>query len=150
MRLVLILLLVLEPMEAASASGGPLGIDHRLHYDNSGIWKRADQNALLYATIVTVGAGAVALGDHDELGDTFWRSVDAMVVSGVSTQGRGLRCGHCRQQLPDRQAGRHGYQACAQDEVDDPAPGHGCARAARPCPARRGCFRRPGIRWPCA
>lgn len=87
MRLFLILLFVLAPMEAACASGGPLGIDHRLHYDNSGIWKRSDQNALMYATIVTVGTGAIAfVGDEDELGDMFWRSVDAMVVSGVSTQ----------------------------------------------------------------
>jgi undecaprenyl-diphosphatase len=87
MRMVLILLLVLVPMQAAWAGGGPLGIDHRLHYDNNGIWKRSDQNALLYGTIVIVGGGAIALGDHDEFGDTFWRSVDAMVVSGASTQG---------------------------------------------------------------
>jgi undecaprenyl-diphosphatase len=86
MRLLLLLLFVLVPVEAACASGGPLGIDHRLHYDNSGIWNRNDQNVLMYGTIVTVGAGALAFGDHDELGDTFWRSVDALVVSGVSTQ----------------------------------------------------------------
>jgi undecaprenyl-diphosphatase len=86
MRLLLLLLFVLVPVEAACASGGPLGIDHRLHYDNSGIWNRNDQNVLMYGTIVTVGAGALAFGDHHELGDTFWRSVDAMVVSGVSTQ----------------------------------------------------------------
>ena len=68
------------------ASGGPLGIDHRLHYDNSGIWKRSNQKALLYGSMVTIGAGAFALGDHDRLGDTFWRSIDAMVVTGVGTQ----------------------------------------------------------------
>jgi membrane-associated phospholipid phosphatase len=71
---------------AAVAGGGPLGIDHRLHYDNSGIWKRSDQNALMYGTIVTVGIGALAFGDNDKLGDTFWRSVDAMVISGVGAQ----------------------------------------------------------------
>jgi len=70
---------------AVCASGGPLGIDHRLHYDNSGIWKRSDQKALLYGSILTVGAGALAFGDNDKLGDTFWRSVDAMVVTGVGT-----------------------------------------------------------------
>lgn len=86
MRLFLILLLMLVPVEAACASGGPLGIDHRIHYENRGIWKRSDQKALIYGSIVTVGAGALAFGDHDELGDTFWRSVDAMVVTGVSTQ----------------------------------------------------------------
>ncbi len=70
----------------AMASGGPLGIDHRIHYDNSGIWNRRDQNALMYGTIITVGAGALAFGDNDKLGDTFWRSVDAMVISGVGAQ----------------------------------------------------------------
>ncbi|MEI7037390.1 phosphatase PAP2 family protein [Fulvimonas yonginensis] len=75
------------PVEASLASGGPLGIDHRVHYDNSGIWKRSNQKTLMYGTIFTVGAGALAFGDHDQLGDTFWRSVDAMVVSGVTAEG---------------------------------------------------------------
>jgi len=79
-------LLALAVCSNACASGGPLGIDHRLHYDNSGIWKRSNQKVLLYGSIVTVGAGALAFGDHDKLGDTFWRSIDAMVVTGVGTQ----------------------------------------------------------------
>lgn len=70
----------------ALASGGPLGIDHRLHYDNSGIWKRSNQNVLMYGTILSVAGGALALGDDDKLGDTFWRSVDALVVTGVGAQ----------------------------------------------------------------
>lgn len=78
--------LLLLASGSACASGGPLGLDHRLHYDNSGIWKRSNQKVLLYGSIVTVGAGAFALGDHDRLGDTFWRSIDAMVVTGVGTQ----------------------------------------------------------------
>ena len=67
----------------AMASGGPLGIDHRLHYDNRGLWKRNNQLALMYGTIASVGLGALAFGDHDQLGDTFWRSVDAMAVSSL-------------------------------------------------------------------
>ena len=70
----------------AFASGGPLGIDHRLHYDNSGIWKRTNQNILMYGSIVTVAGGALAFGDQDKLGDTFWRSVDAMVISSIGAQ----------------------------------------------------------------
>lgn len=69
---------------AVQASGGPLGIDHRLHYDNSGIWKRGNQKALAYGTILTVASGALVFGDNDKLGDTFWRSVDAMVLTGVT------------------------------------------------------------------
>jgi undecaprenyl-diphosphatase len=70
----------------ACAAGGPLGIDHRLPYDNSGIWKRSNQKALIYGTVLTVAGGALAFGNQDKLGDTFWRSVDAMVITGVSTE----------------------------------------------------------------
>lgn len=69
------------------ASGGPLGIDHRIHYDNSGIWKRSNQDVLIYGTITTVVGGALAFGDQDKLGDTFWRSVDALAVTSIGTEG---------------------------------------------------------------
>lgn len=82
----LAILAALAVSGTAMASGGPIGIDHRLHYDNSGIWKRSNQNWLMYGTIATVGVGALAFGDQDKLGDTFWRSVDAMVISSVGTQ----------------------------------------------------------------
>ncbi|MFI4954271.1 MAG: phosphatase PAP2 family protein [Burkholderiales bacterium] len=81
-----VFLFLLAGSGSALASGGPFGIDHRLHYDNSGIWKRTDQNVLMYGTIVTVGVGALAFGDDDKLGDTFWRSVDAMVVTGIGAE----------------------------------------------------------------
>lgn len=72
------------------ASGGPLGIDHRVAYDNSGIWNRSDQNLLVYGTVATVVGGALAFGDNDKLGDTFWRSVDALAVTAVATEGMKL------------------------------------------------------------
>jgi membrane-associated phospholipid phosphatase len=68
------------------ASGGPLGIDHRIAYDNSGIWQRSNQNILIYGTLTTVVGGALAFGDNDKLGDTFWRSVDALAITGVGTE----------------------------------------------------------------
>jgi len=34
-----------------------------------------------------VVGGALAFGDHDKLGDTFWRSVDALAVTAVATEG---------------------------------------------------------------
>ncbi|NMW23249.1 phosphatase PAP2 family protein, partial [Rhodanobacter denitrificans] len=71
---------------AVHAGGGPLGIDHRVHYDDSGIWKRSNQNALMYGTIGTVVGGALVFGDNDQLGDTFWRSVDAMVITSVGAE----------------------------------------------------------------
>jgi len=83
----LLLCLALFASSGVMAASGPLGIDHRLHYDNRGIWNRADQDALVYGTVITVVGGALAFGDHDKLGDTFWRSVDAIAVTAVATEG---------------------------------------------------------------
>jgi len=77
--LAIVLLLAVSPL--AYASGGPFGIDHRVAKDDSGIWKRSNQRVLLYGTLFTVGIGALAKGDNDPLGDTFWRSVDSIVVT---------------------------------------------------------------------
>lgn len=84
---VLFSLAALAGGSTAYAAGGPFGIDHRLHYDNSGIWNRNNQKALMYGSILTVGVGALALGDDSKLGDTFWRSVDSMVITGIATTG---------------------------------------------------------------
>lgn len=70
----------------AWAGSGILGLDHTVAYDNSGIWKRGNQELLVYGSIVTVGAGALWFGDNDKLGDTFWRSIDSMAVTAVGTQ----------------------------------------------------------------
>ena len=91
-RLVLALLVcascAMAPLCAAfAAGGGPFGIDHRIAYDNSGIWARHDQKILMGATVLTVVGGSLALGDQDKLGDTFWRSLDAMAVSSAISQG---------------------------------------------------------------
>jgi undecaprenyl-diphosphatase len=79
--------LALLASASAMASGGPFGIDHRIHYDDSGIWKRSIQDVMIYGMIATVVGGALAFGDRDKLGDTFWRSVDALAVTGVATEG---------------------------------------------------------------
>ena len=84
--LLLLCLGTTAPLHAALA-GGPFGIDHRIGYDNSGIWARSNQKALMGATILTVVGGSLALGDQDKLGDTFWRSLDSMAVSSALAQG---------------------------------------------------------------
>src|SRR5579859_1532251 len=70
----------------AGAAGGPLGIDHRLPYDDSGIWKRSDQLFLAKATILTELGGALWLGGEDRLGGTYWRAIDSSVFTGVSVE----------------------------------------------------------------
>lgn len=81
----LIVLLMLLAAVPVQAGGGPFGIDHRVAKDDSGIWKRSNQKALIYGTILTVGVGALAEGDNGQLGDTFWRAVDSMVITGVAS-----------------------------------------------------------------
>jgi len=70
----------------AIAGGGPFGIDHVVTYDNSGIWKRSNQDIVMYGTILTVSVGALTFGDQDKLGDTFWRSIDAMAISTAGSE----------------------------------------------------------------
>ena len=54
----LFLLLGFLSMGSASASGGPLGIDHRIGYDNSGIWNHSVEMGVLDAMIVgEIGCG---------------------------------------------------------------------------------------------
>ncbi|MGH8224870.1 MAG: phosphatase PAP2 family protein [Gammaproteobacteria bacterium] len=69
---------------AAQAGGGLLGIDHRLAYDDSGIWNRTRQKQIFaLAALVTVG-GALWQGSEDRLGRTFWQSSDSLLFSAVS------------------------------------------------------------------
>ena len=67
------------------AGGGPFGIDHQLGYDNSGIWARGHQNALLKLMIAGEIGAAVWEGGEDRLGHTLWQSIDATLVGGVSS-----------------------------------------------------------------
>ena len=62
------------------AAGGPLGIDHPINADNSGIWKRGNQIFLQDATALVVVGGALWEGDDSRLGHTFWQSVDSMAL----------------------------------------------------------------------
>lgn len=69
----------------ARAGDGPFGIDHRVAYDNHGIWSRSTQSGLSAAVGLTAVGGALWEGRDDPLGKTLWQSVDAMAISAVST-----------------------------------------------------------------
>ena len=79
-------LIVLLCSQRCAAASGPLGIDHRLPYDDSGIWKRSAQLVLEKAVIVTELGGALWLGGEDRLGGTYWRSVDSSAFTAVSVE----------------------------------------------------------------
>jgi undecaprenyl-diphosphatase len=63
------------------------GLDHRLSYDNSGIWKRNNQFAVVYGVIATETVGALWEGGDSRLGKTFWQSIDATTMGAVSSEG---------------------------------------------------------------
>jgi membrane-associated phospholipid phosphatase len=72
-------------VSAAFAGGGPLGIDHKLPYDDSGIWKRSNQFALEDLTLAAVLGGSLWEGGESRIGNTFWRSLDASALGAVSS-----------------------------------------------------------------
>lgn len=61
-------------------------IDHKLAYDDSGIWKRSNQLTLLDAMLVTSVGGALWEGGETRLGKTYWQSIDSVALSAVSTE----------------------------------------------------------------
>src|SRR5207237_946861 len=68
------------------ADGGPLGIDHRWNYDNSGIWKRSNQDLLRYGALAADVGLALWEGDGSRLGRSAWQSVDSVALAGVTAE----------------------------------------------------------------
>lgn len=68
------------------AGGGPLGVDHILDYQNTGIWKRSNQTALVDILIGGEIAGALWEGGETRLGKTFWQSIDSSAIGAVSSE----------------------------------------------------------------
>jgi hypothetical protein len=68
----------------ALAGGGPLGIDHEVGFDQSGIWARKYQTGLELGVIATEIGGALWLGNDDKLGHAFWQTIDASAISAVA------------------------------------------------------------------
>ncbi|HEY0767289.1 MAG TPA: phosphatase PAP2 family protein [Steroidobacteraceae bacterium] len=81
-----LLLAALGAAPVVHAGGGPLGIDHRLSYDSSGIWARSNQQALIAVLLVGEAGGALWEGGEERFGRTLWQSIDATVIGGVSSE----------------------------------------------------------------
>ena len=62
------------------------GIDHRVTYDDSGIWARSNQDALVNILLVGEVGGALWEGGEDRFGRTLWQSIDSTLIGGVSSQ----------------------------------------------------------------
>jgi membrane-associated phospholipid phosphatase len=67
-----------------AATQASAGIDHRIGYDDSGIWARKNQEIFIGTLLVAETAGALWEGGQTRLGRTLWQSVDATAVGGVS------------------------------------------------------------------
>jgi undecaprenyl-diphosphatase len=60
------------------------GLDHELPLDQNGIWARSYQTSLEYGVIATEVAGSLWFGNDNELGHTFWQTIDASSISGIA------------------------------------------------------------------
>lgn len=73
-------------LRATGAWAEGLPIDHKLKFDNSGIWKRGTQ--LTVVNSVVFGSAALALweGSDTRLGKTAWQSVDSIALGAISSE----------------------------------------------------------------
>ena len=67
-----------------ASAGGPLGIDHRVSYDDHGVWARSYQLDLMYGLLATEAGIALWEGGDSRLGKTAWQSIDTTVIAGVA------------------------------------------------------------------
>jgi hypothetical protein len=84
------------------------GFDHLFGYDNSGIWKRSNQQAPLSTLIGGEIAGAIWLDGEDRLGKTFWQAIDSSAPGAVSSE-----------------AIKHIFTRARSDQTDGPNLPHG-------------------------
>lgn len=68
------------------AGGGLLGIDHVVTLDDHGIWARKNQLLLIEAMLAGEGAGALWEGGDTRLGRTLWKSIDATLIGGATSE----------------------------------------------------------------
>ena len=59
------------------------GLDHEWSLDQNGIWARKYQTGLENGVIALEVAGSLWFGNDNELGHTFWQTIDASVISGL-------------------------------------------------------------------
>jgi acid phosphatase family membrane protein YuiD len=62
------------------------GIDHLVSSDDSGIWRRTNQEVVEYGLIAAEVGGALWYGGETRIGRTFWQSIDASVAAGIVAQ----------------------------------------------------------------
>lgn len=74
--------IVATPIFALTASGV---LDHRLAYDNHGIFYRPYQLDFEHGVMAVEGLGAIWFGSRSRLGRTFWQAIDASLFTAATT-----------------------------------------------------------------
>ena len=118
--MLLTLAITAVPLPDAHAAGGPFGIDQRLNYDDSGIWKRRNQLLLVDAAALVIVAGALWEGDQTRLGHTYWQSVDSVLIGSASAAALKLAFSRARPTQTDNPNDwfkGHGHQSFPSGEV---------------------------------
>ena len=77
---------LLLPMLVLTSSRSYAGFDHEWSLDENGIWARKYQTALQDGVIALELAGSLWYGNDNELGHTYWQTIDSSVISGVAAQ----------------------------------------------------------------
>jgi membrane-associated phospholipid phosphatase len=62
------------------------GFDHRIAFDESGVWNRNVQQTLRFGTLAVVIGGAAWEGGESRLGRTFWQSLDSIVLADATAE----------------------------------------------------------------
>jgi undecaprenyl-diphosphatase len=73
-------------LPSPARGGGPLGIDHRWGYDDSGLWRRSNQRVLLDTLVGGEILCGVVEGGQTRFGNTCWRAIDSSLIAGASAQ----------------------------------------------------------------
>jgi len=79
------------------------GLDHKITFDESGVWNRNVQKGVEYGAIAMVLGGALWEGGEARLGRTFWQAVDSTAVSSAAAQ-----------------AGKYVFSRARPTQTDDP------------------------------
>ena len=104
----------------AWAGGGPLGIDHVVPLDQSGIWARKYQLALQNAVIGVEICGSLWLGNDDRLGHALWQTIDSSVIAGIAAELMKVTFSRARPNQggdPDKWFQGSGYESFPSGEV---------------------------------
>ena len=72
------------------------GIDHKVAYDNSGIWSRSNQNVLRYGSLIGTVGVALWEGVDTRLGKTAWQSIDSVALATLVAEGGKRALGRLR------------------------------------------------------